>query len=182
MTNKLVVIGRMYDLSIQPITKKQFTTLTSQGKGCELYNCLSDRAGESIEVSGYYTVDGFPTFEVYVNNEPLNIEKRFKTDFEITYLPVHGSTQALSSREKYFFITEKGYKNGHTGIEIDEEFKERKLTFVVERQGLPNRMICNTIIPIYDAQELEFYWNWSGYESSYIVSTKGNVYHLAQAE
>ena len=182
MTNKLVVIGRMYELSIQPITKKQFDTLTKRGRECELYDYLSEQAGGSIESSGYYTKDGFPTFEVYVNDKPLGIEKRFKTDFEITYLPVHGSTQPTKGREKFFFITEKGYKKGHTGLVIEEEFNERNLTFVVERQGLPNKMVCNTISPMYKGQELEFDWNWSGYESSYIVSTKGIHYDLAQAE
>ncbi len=182
MTIKLLVIGRMYDLSIQPITKKQFDVLTKRGRECELYDYLSEQAGGSIEASGYYTANGFPTFEVYVNDQPLNMEQRFKTAFEITYLPVHGSTQPLRGRERNYFITEKGYKNGHTGLDIEDEFNERHLTFVVQRQGLPNKMICNTITPMYKGQELEFYWNWSGYESSYIVSTKGNVYDLAQAD
>lgn len=182
MVNKLLVVGRMYELSVQPISKKQFDTLMKRGRSCELYDYLREQAGGTIKASGYYSKDGVPRFEVYVNDEPIGIEKKFKTDFEITYLPVHGSTQPLKGRERYFFITEQGYKNGHSGLDLSEEFNIRDLSFVVEREGLPNKMVCNTISPVYKGQELEFYWNWSGYESTYIVSTKGKIYNLVEAE
>lgn len=182
MTNKLLVVGRMYELSIQPITTKQFNTLKECGRECKLYDKLMDKAGKAIQASGYYSKDGFPTFEVYVNEKPLGIEKRFKTDFQITYLPVYGSTRPHEGRERYYLITERDYKNGHSGLEFQGEFNDRDLSFVINRDGLPTRMICNTITPIYRGQELEFEWNWLGYESSYIVSSKGKHFDLTQPD
>jgi hypothetical protein len=175
MTNKLLIVGRMFELTLQPITRNDFKKLMKEGYDGDLYDQLRSDALSNSEVSGYYLYDSKPTFEVYINDEPINLSKSFKNDYEITYLPVIGETKAKIGREEFFFVTEHIYKQGHSGLHLNEDFNKRDLTFTVERQGLYNKMICSTITPYYQGKELEFYWNWSGYDSSYIITTKGRT-------
>jgi hypothetical protein len=103
------------------------------------------------------------------------LSKTFKNEYEITYLPVIGETKTKKGREEFFFVTEHIYKHGHSGLDLDEDFNKRNLTFTIERQGLYNKLICSTITPYYKGKELDFYWNWSGYDSSYIITSKGRT-------
>lgn len=175
MNNKLLIVGKMFQLTVQPITKSDFKKLVKEGYGCDLYEQLRGDAISKIEVSGYYLYDGKPTFEVFINDEPINLGRSFKSDYEITYLPVIGETKPMKGREEFFFVTEHIYKNGHSGLDLDDEFTHRDLTFTIERQGLFNKLVCSTITPFYKGKVLEFYWNWSGYDSSYIITSKGRT-------
>jgi hypothetical protein len=175
MTNKLLIVGRMFELTLQPITRDDFKNLMKEGYNCDRYEQLRSDALSNSEVSGYYQYDSKPSFEVYINDESINLSKSFKHDYEITYLPVVGETKTKKGREEFFFITEKIYKNGHSGLDLDREFNKRDLTFTFKRQGLYNKLICSTITPYYQGRELDFYWNWSGYDSSYIITSKGRT-------
>lgn len=178
MSNKLLVIGRMFELSVQPLTKRQFDKLIKEGRNSKLYEKLIEQSGSFIESAGYYLLGGKPTFEVFINDQSLEIEGSFKTDYQITYHPMQRAIKSCKGREKYYLITERGYKNGHSGIEFDEPFDSKGLSFEVYREGLSNKTICSTITPMYRNKELDFYWNWFGYDCSYICSSKGNFHNL----
>lgn len=61
---------------------------------------------------------------------------------------------------------------------VDEEFDPRELRFEVCRQGMFNGTVCSTISPTYKNQSFELMWNWSGYSSDYIITSKGKCYDL----
>jgi len=181
MINKLVAVGKMFELAISPITKSEFKKLMELGRECKLYQDLRESNTSDIESFGFYLVDRKPTFEMYINGEPLNLEVTLRKDYEMIYEPVYGETKPSKGRETFYFITERGFKNGHSGLEFKGEFNKRKLTFRVERQGLQNGMVCSVVTPYYDLKPLDFYWNWSGFESDYILSSKGKVFQLERS-
>jgi hypothetical protein len=63
-------------------------------------------------------------------------------------------------------------------VEFMTDYKANELVFEVHRMGMYNGMICSLIRPKYIDIDFEVVWNWSGFCSDYILSSKGKIYKL----
>jgi hypothetical protein len=95
-----------------------------------------------------------------------------------TYLPVQGSSKKKTGIEEFFYVSETGFKNGNSELEFNGNFKPSELKFEYERYGLYNGTIFTVINPIYKDQYFNYSWNWSSFNSDYLISTKGKCYDL----
>jgi len=178
MKNQLIARGKMFGLSFKPISKAEFRELTKFGRSGALYESLKVANNNEEAHYGFYHWVGKPSFDLYLNEASLGLKKAYKTQYEIKSLPVDGSSGKLKGVEQFFYVTERGFKNGNSYFDFDGEFDPRELRFEVSRRGMFNRTICSLINPTYKSEPFNLIWNWSGYSSNYFITSKGNVYPL----
>ena len=178
MKNQLVARGKMFGLAFKSITKADFKDLMKYGRSGDLYENLRKANNNENADYGFYQWEGKPSFELYLNEASLGLKKAYKTQYEIKSLPVNGSSGKLKGAEQFFYVTEKGFKNGNSHVDFDEDFDPRELRFEVSRQGMFNGSICSLINPTYRNESFNLIWNWSGFHSDYLLSTKGKCYDL----
>jgi hypothetical protein len=178
MKNQLIARGKMFGLAFKSINRAEFKELMRNGRAGDLYKSLMKGNNDEIAHYGFYQWNGKPSFEIYLNDTPLGLKKAYKTKYEIKSLPVNGSSEKQKGAEEFFYVTEKGFKNGNSLLEFNEEFDPRELRFEVSRRGLFNGVICTLINPTYRNESFSQIWNWSGFHSDYLVSTKGKCYDL----
>ena len=178
MKNKLLARGKMFGLAFESITRAEFKELMKNGRSGDLYERLKEAYNNDKAHYGFYQWEGKPSFELYLNEASLGLKKAYKTQYEIKSLPVNGSSGKVKGAEQFFYVKEKGFKKGDSHIEFDEEFDPRELRFEVCRQGMFNGTVCSTISPTYKNQSFELMWNWSGYSSDYLITSKGKCYDL----
>jgi hypothetical protein len=178
MNNQLLARGKMFGLAFKTISRADFIELMKSGRSGKLYEDLKQANNNENGHYGFYQWEGKPSFELYLNEASLGLKKAYKTQYEIKSLPVNGSSGKVKGAEQFFYVKEKGFKNGNSHLEFDEEFDPRELRFEVYRQGMFNGTVCSTISPTYKNQSFELMWNWSGYSSDYIITSKGKCYDL----
>lgn len=178
MKNQLLARGKMFGLAFKSISRTDFKGLIKNGRSGDLYESLKEANNNEKAHYGFYQWEGKPSFELYLNEASLGLKKAYKTQYEIKSLPVNGSSGKLTGAEQFFYVTEKGFKNGNSHFDFDGDFDPRELRFEVSRQGMFNRTMCSIINPTYKNQTFELMWNWSGYSSDYIITSKGKCYDL----
>ena len=178
MKNQLLARGKMFGLAFKTITRDEFKELMKNGRTGDLYERLKEANNKEKAHYGFYQWEGKPSFELYLNEASLGLKKAYKTQYEIKSLPVDGSSGKLKGAEQFFYVTEKGFKNGNSVIDLDDKFDPRELRFEVSRRGMFNGVICSLINPTYRNESFDHIWNWSGFQSDYLVSTKGKCYDL----
>ena len=178
MKNQLLARGKMFGLAFESITRAEFKELMKNGRSGDLYERLKEANNNDKAHYGFYQWEGKPSFELYLNEASLGLKKAYKTQYEIKCLPVNESRGKVKGAEQFFDVKEKGFKKGDSHIEFDEEFDPGELRFEVCRQGMFNGTVCSTISPTYKNQSFELMWNWSGYSSDYISTSKGKCYDL----
>jgi len=178
MKNQLMARGKMFGLSFKPISKAEFKELTKFGRSGALYESLKVANNNEEAYYGFYQWEGKPFFELFLNEASLGLKKAYKTQYEIKSLPVDGSSEKLKGAELFFFVTEKGFKNGKSHLDFEEDFDPCELRFEVSRRGMFNGTICSLINPTYKGESFNLIWNWSGYSSDYIITSKGKCYDL----
>ena len=178
MKNQLLARGKMFGLAFKSISKAEFKELMKNGRSGGLYESLKEANNNENAQYGFYQWEGKPSFELYLNEASLGLKKAYKTQYEIKSLPVDGSSGRLRGVEQFFYVTEKGFKNGNSHFDFDEDFDPRELRFEVSRRGMFNRTICSLINPTYKSKSFNLIWNWSGYSSDYILTSRGNLHKL----
>jgi len=178
MKNQLLARGKMFGLAFKSISKADFKELMKNGRSEGLYESLKEANNNENAHYGFYQWEGKPSFELYLNEASLGLKKAYKTQYEIKSLPVDGSSGKLKGAEQFFYVTEKGFKNGNSHFDFEEDFEPRELRFEVSRRGMFNRTICSLINPTYKGQSFNLIWNWSGYNSDYILTSRGNLHKL----
>lgn len=178
MKNRLEAAGDMFEFAVTPITKANFNALVKDGRSSRLFDRLYTANNNESALYGFYQWQGRPTFEMYLNDTPIGLERSYKTSHKHIYHPIDGAEGAINGKEQFFFITERGHKKGSCELNIDSEFDARKLEFHYERFGLYNGSMCTVINPAYDGIEFDFVSSDMNFESSYIISTKGHTYNL----
>ena len=178
MKNQLLARGKMFGLAFNSISRAEFKELMKIGRSGDLYEGLKSANNNENAHYGFYQWEGKPSFELYLNDISLGLKKAYKTQYEIKSLPVDGSSGKLKGVEQFFYVTEKGFKNGNSHLDFDEDFDPRELRFEVSRRGMFNGTICSLINPTYGDKSFNLIWNWSGYSSDYIITSKGNLHKL----
>lgn len=178
MKNQLLARGKMFGLAFKSISKADFKELMKNGRSGGLYESLKEANNNEKAYYGFYQWEGKPSFELYLNEASLGLKKAYKTQYEIKSLPIDGSSGKLKGAEQFFYVTEKGFKSGNSHFDFDEDFDPRELRFEVSRRGMFNRTICSLIDPTYKSESFNLIWNWSGYSSDYILTSKGRCYDL----
>jgi hypothetical protein len=178
MKNQLHAHGKMFELGIKPLKKAEFNKLMKNGRSGKFYDSLEDANNYENALYGFYQWEGKPSFEVYLNDTPMGLDKSLKTSFSITYFPVDGSKSPLDGKEQFFYVMERGYKGCHWTLDLDGEFDPKKLEFEVERRGMFNGTVGSVINPTYDGNYFEFISSWTNFQSDYILSSKGVVYEF----
>ena len=178
MKNQLHAQGDLFGLNLKSITKDHFTEIKKLGRKSKSYEDLKEASNNENAVYGFYQYEGKPTFEMYLNEASLGLKKGYKTGYEIRYLPVQGSSIKVTGAEEYFYVIEKGFKNGNSYVDFHNEYQPSELIFEVHRIGMFNRSICSLIQPKYMNLEFNVVWNWSSFSSDYIISTRGKMYKL----
>ena len=178
MKNQLLARGKMFGLAFKSITRTEFKELMKNGRTGDLYEGLKEANNNEKAHYGFYQWEGKPSFDVLLNNTSLELKKAYKTQYEINSLPVDGSSGRLKGVEQFFYVTEKGFKNGNSHFDFDEDFDPRELRFEVSRRGMFNGTICSLINPTYRGKSFNLIWNWSSYTSDYIITSKGNLHKL----
>lgn len=178
MKNQLLARGKMFGLAFKSISKADFKELMKNGRSGGLYESLKEANNNEKAHYGFYQWEGKPSFDVLLNKTSLELKKAYKTRYEIKSLPVDGSSGLLKGAEQFFYVTEKGFKKGNSHFDFDEDFDPRELRFEVSRRGMFNRTICSLIKPTYKSESFNLIWNWSGYSSDYILTSKGRCYDL----
>ena len=179
MKNQLQARGKMFGLAFKSITKAEFKELMKTGRTGALYESLKEANNNEEAHYGFYQLEGKPSFELYLNEASLELKKTYKTQYEIKSLPMDGSSEKLKGVEEFFYVTEKGFKSGNSHFNFDEDFDPRELRFEVSRRGMFNGTVCSIINPTYKNQSFELIWNWSGYSSDYIITTKGKLHEFS---
>lgn len=174
--NRLEAYGDMFEFAVMPITRGDFKKLVKNGRSSRLCDRLIEANNNESALYGFYQFEGRPTFELYLNDSPLGLAKGFKTAYKQIFHPIDGCNDAAGGKEQFFFVTERGHRKGSCQLEIDADFNARKLEFHFERYGLYNGTMCTVINPTYDGQEFEFISSDTNFESSYIISSKGQTY------
>lgn len=178
MKNQLLARGKMFGMAFKSITKREFKELMKYGRSGEVYKNLREANNNEIAHYGFYQWEGKPSFELYLNEAPIGLKKAYKTQYEIKSLPVDGSCDKLRGAELFFYVTEKGFKKGNSHFDFEEDFDPCELRFEVRRRGMFNGTICSLINPTYKGEFFNLIWNWSGYSSDYIITSKGQCYDL----
>ncbi len=178
MKNQLHAQGKMFGLNFQPVTKAEVKSLRKSGRKSDLYEEISKASNNENALYGFYQWKGKPSFDLFLNGASLDLRVSYKTKYEIRYLPVQGSTTKMAGEETFYLVAEKGFKNGNSYLEFVETYKENELIFEVNRMGMYNGMICSLIRPKYMDMDFDVVWNWSGFSSDYILSSKGKIYKL----
>jgi len=178
MKNQLLARGKMFGLAFKSISKADFKELMKNGRSGDLYESLKEANNNENTHYGFYQWEGKPSFELYLNEASLGLKKAYKTQYEVKSLPVDGSSGKLKGVEQFFYVTEKGFKNGNSYFDFDEDFDPRELRFEVSRRGMFNGTICSLIKPTYKNYSFELIWNWSGFGSDYIITSRGKCYDL----
>jgi hypothetical protein len=178
MKNQLLARGKMFGLAFKSITKSEFKELMKNGRKGDLYLSLKEANKNEEAHYGFFQWEGKPSFELYLNEASLELKKAYRTDYEITSLTMEGSSKKLKGAEQFLYVTEKGFKNGNSYLDFEEEFDPKELRFQVSRRGMYNGTMCSLINPTYKHQDFDVCWNWSGYSSDYIITSKGNLHEL----
>lgn len=181
MKNKLLARGKIFGLAFKSISKVDFKELMKSGRSGDLYQSLKEVNNNENALYGFYQWKGKPSFDLYLNEASLGLKSAYKTQYEIKSLPIDGSSEKLKGAEQFFYVTEKGFRNGNSHLDFDEEFDPRELRFEVSRRGMFNGTICSLINPTYKNKAFDLIWNWSGYNSDYIISSKGTIFNLADS-
>jgi hypothetical protein len=178
MINTLTARGNMFELAMKPISKSEFKELMKKGRNSDLYRELYEATTLENDLYGFQMVQGKPNLELYLNDSSLELKRTLGVEYEITYLPVDGFVQSIKGAESHYFVSETGFKSGHSELKFRGEFRKSELRFEVERSGLFNGTCSSIMSPTYKGQYLELVWNWSGYKKSYILSSKGKVFEI----
>jgi len=178
MKNQLHAQGKMFGLNFQPVTKAEVKVLRKSGRKSDLYEDIRKASNNENALYGFYQWKGKPSFELFLNGVSIDLRMDYKTKYEIRYLPVQGLSKKLAGEEIFYLVTEKGFKNGNSYVEFTTDYQANELVFEVNRMGMYNGMICSLIRPKYIDMDFEVVWNWSGFSSEYILSTKGKIYKL----
>lgn len=178
MKNQLHAHGKMFELSIKPLKRAQFKKLMKSGRSGMLYETLEEAIDYENALYGFYQWEGKPSFEVYLNDTPMDLDTSLKTEFSITYFPIEGSKSPIDGKEQFFYVMERGYKGCHWTLDLDDEFDTKKLEFEVERRGMFNGGVGSVINPTYNGNYFEFISSWTNFQSDYILSSKGEVYEF----
>jgi hypothetical protein len=178
MKNKLLAQGKMFRLSTTVITKVELKELMKTGRAGELYESLETTRNNENNLYGFYQVEGKPSFEIKLNEAPMDLKKTLSTEYERTYLPILGSSKKKTGTEEFFYVSESGFKKGNSELEFDRDFEPKDLKFQYKRFGLFNGTIFTIINPTYKDQYFNYIWNWSSFSSDYIISTKGKLHQF----
>jgi len=178
MINTLTARGNMFELAMKPISKLEFKELKKKGGESDLYQELYEATTLENDLYGFKMIQGKPNLELYLNDTSLELRRTLGVGYEITYLPVDGYVQPIKGIESYYFVSETGFKGGHSELKFKGEFRQSELRFEVERRGLFNGTCSSIMSPTYRGQYLELVWNWSGYKRNYILSSKGKVFEI----
>ena len=116
MKNKLLARGKMFGLAFESITRAEFKELMKNGRSGDLYESLKKANNNDKAHYGFYQWEGKPSFELYLNEVSLGLKKAYKTQYEIKYLPVNGSSGKIMGAEKFFYVKETGFKNGNSHL------------------------------------------------------------------
>jgi hypothetical protein len=180
MINNLTARGTMFEMAMTPITKPQFKELMKKGRKTDLYGELYEAITLENILYGFKMNQGKANLELYLNGASLDLRRTLGTNYEITYLPVDGKVDPIKGLESYYFVSETGFKSGHSELQFKGEFRQSELRFEVERVGLFDKTYSSIMNPTYRGQYLDLVWNWSGYKRSYILSSKGKRYEINQ--
>lgn len=127
MKNRLEACGDMFELAVTAISGSDFKKLARDGQGSRLYERLIEANNNESVLYGFYQLEGRPRFEVYVNDSPINLDNGFSTAFKRIYHPIDGGTDPLKGKEQFYFVTERGHKQGSCMLDIDADFDPKKL-------------------------------------------------------
>ncbi|MBU3600096.1 hypothetical protein ICN28_06160 [Polynucleobacter sp. 30F-ANTBAC] len=178
MINTLTARGRMFEISIKPISKMEFKELYKKGRKTELYKQLYEATTFENDLYGFQMDKGRGNLEMYLNGVSLELKKTLWMKYEITHLPVDGSIHPISGVQEYYFVSETGFVSGESELKFKGEYRGDELRFEVERRGLFDKTCSSILNPTYRGQYLSLIWNWSGYKNQYLITSKGKRYPL----